>query len=203
MSSHFRETSTGAIPAPAAGQPWRIRPVLPVAKGLGAVAVVVLVLAFNREDPIQWAIATAAAVGLALWALRDVLAPVRLAADRDGIMVVSGYARRERLAWSDIENVRLDHRDRLGISSLLLEIDTDDALHLFSMHDLGADPREVLESLQRLRAGDDQDIGDTAADGHDTGDTAADGHHTCDTAGQGHDIADTAGDGHDTGDTAR
>ena len=161
MSSQSRETPTGAVPPPAAGQPWRIKPVLPVAKALGAVAVVVLVLAFDREDPVQWAMATAAAVGQALWALRDVIAPVRLAADRDGVTVVSGYARRERLAWSDIEHVRLARRDRLGISSVLLEIDTDDALHLFSMHDLGADPREVLECLQLLRAGDGHDTGDT------------------------------------------
>jgi hypothetical protein len=162
MSSHSWEMSTGAVPAPAAGQPWRIKPVLPVAKGLGAVAVMVLVLAFDREDPIQWAMASAVAVGLALWALRDVIAPVRLAADRDGITVVSGYARRRRLAWSDIEHVRLDRRDRIGVSSLLLEIDTDDALHLFSTHDLGADPREVLESLTRLRARDGHDAGGTA-----------------------------------------
>jgi hypothetical protein len=160
MSSQPWETPTGPVPPRTAGQPWRIKPVLPVAKGLGAVALVMLVLAFARDDPVQWAMATAAAVGLALCALRDVIAPVRLAADRDGVTVVSGYARRERLAWSDVEQVRLDRRDRLGIPSVLLEIDTDDALHLFSVHDLGADPREVLECLERLRAGDD--TGDTA-----------------------------------------
>ena len=51
MSSHSWETSS-SFPAPAAEQPWRIKPVLPVTKLLGAVAVLVLVLAFGREDPI-------------------------------------------------------------------------------------------------------------------------------------------------------
>ena len=93
---------------------------LPVTKGLGAVAVPILVFAFGRNDPVQW--------------------------------VMAGYARRRRIPWSAIERVRLDRRDRLGITSELLEIDADDALFLFSMHDLGAEPEEVLASLQALRS---------------------------------------------------
>ncbi len=125
---------------------------LPVTKGLGAVAVVVLVFAFGRDDPVQWAMAVAVAAGLAVWALRDVVAPVRLAADHEGITVVTGFAGRRRLVWAQIERVRLDRRDRLGITTEMLEVDADDALFLFSMHDLGADPHEVLEVLEKLRA---------------------------------------------------
>ncbi len=125
---------------------------LPVTKGLGAVAVVVLVFAFGRDDPVQWAMAVAVAAGLAIWALRDVVAPVRLAADHEGITVVTGFAGRRRLVWAQIERVRLDRRDRLGITTEMLEVDADDALFLFSMHDLGADPHEVLEVLEKLRA---------------------------------------------------
>ena len=44
----------------------------------------------------------------------------------------------------------------------MLEIDADDALYLFSMHDLGADPREVLEALEKIRAQDGQDTSDTS-----------------------------------------
>lgn len=126
---------------------------LPVTKGLGAVAVLVLVFAFGRDDPVQWVMAAAAAIGLAGWALRDLVAPVRLAADREGITVVAGFARRRRLAWAQIERVRLDRRDRLGISSEMLEVDADDALFLFSVHDLGVDPHDVLPVLEALRAG--------------------------------------------------
>lgn len=133
-------------------QPWRIKPVLPVTKLLGAVAIVVLAVAFVRHDPVQWGLAGALAAGLAIWAVRDLIAPVRLAADADGLTVVVGYAGRRRLSWADIDRVRLDRRDRLGIVTELLEIDADDALFLFSMHDLGADPRDVLRELEELRA---------------------------------------------------
>jgi hypothetical protein len=132
-------------------QPWRIKPVLPVTKLLGAVAIVVLAVAFVRGDPVQWVLAGAAAAGLAIWALRDVIAPVRLAADADGVTVVVGYAGRRRLGWDRIDRVRLDRRDRFGIAAEMLEIDADDALFLFSMHDLGADPRDVLQELDELR----------------------------------------------------
>jgi PH (Pleckstrin Homology) domain-containing protein len=144
-------------------QPWRIKPVLPVTKGLGAVAVPILVFAFGRNDPVQWVMAAAVAIGLAGWALRDVVAPVRLAADTEGVTVMAGYARRRRVPWSAIERVRLDRRDRLGITSELLEIDADDALFLFSMHDLGADPHDVLPVLEELRARHDKDAESASA----------------------------------------
>jgi hypothetical protein len=136
----------------AAGQPWRIKPVLPVTKLLGAVAVAVLVVAFGRRDPVQWFLVVAVALGLAIWALRDLIAPVRLAADSGGVTVVVGYAGRRRLAWSQIETVRVDRRDRLGMRTEMLELDAEDSLYLFSMHDLGAPPEEVLETLLALRS---------------------------------------------------
>ena len=144
-------------------QPWRIKPVLPVTKGLGAVAVLVLVFAFGREDPVQWVLAGAVAIALATWALRDVVAPVRLAADPEGVTVVAGFAGRRRLSWAQIERVRLDRRERLGLTSEMLEIDADDALYLFSMHDLGADPHDVLPVLEELRARHDKDAESAAA----------------------------------------
>ncbi len=133
-------------------QPWRIKPVLPVTKLLGAVAVLVLVFAFGREDVVQWVLAAVVSAGLAAWAVRDLIAPVRLAADAEGVTVIAGYARRRWLPWVQIAAVRLDHRDRLGVTSNLVEIDADDALYLFSIHDLGAEPREVLAVLAQLQA---------------------------------------------------
>lgn len=134
------------------GQPWRIKPVLPVTKGLGAVAVVVLATAFSRGDRVQWALAGAVAAGLAMWALRDLVAPIRLAADAEGLTVIDGFARRRWLPWAEIDRVRLDRRERLGLTTELLEVDADDMLYLYSMHDLGADPRDVLAELEELRA---------------------------------------------------
>ena len=131
---------------------WRVRPVLPITKLLGAVAVVVLVVAFGRDDPVQWFIAIAVATALAGWAVRDLIAPVRLSADTSGITMVVGFARRRHVAWPRVERVRVDRRDRMGLRSQLLEIDTGDNLHLFSAHELGTEPDEVAEALNELRA---------------------------------------------------
>jgi len=152
-----------AIVGHMSGQPWRIKPVVPVTKGLGAVAVVVLVFAFGRDDAVQWVLAGAVALGLAVWALRDVVAPIRLAADTTGVTVVAGFRRRRWLPWPEVERVRLDRRVRLGLTAELLEIDADDALFLFSMHDLGADPQDVLAELEELRTQHDKAAEDPAA----------------------------------------
>jgi hypothetical protein len=131
---------------------WRVRPVLPIAKLLGAVALVVLVVAFGREDPVQWFIAVVVAAALTGWAVRDLIAPVRLSADTSGVTMVVGFVRRRHVAWPQIERVRVDRRERMGLRNRLLEIDAGDSLHLFSLHELGADPEEVAESLNALRA---------------------------------------------------
>jgi hypothetical protein len=131
---------------------WRVRPVLPIAKLLGAVALVVLVVAFGREDPVQWFIAVVVAAALTGWAVRDLIAPVRLSADTSGVTMVVGFVRRRHVAWPQIERVRVDRRERMGLRNRLLEIDAGDSLHLFSPHELGTDPEEVAESLNALRA---------------------------------------------------
>ena len=131
---------------------WRIKPVLPVTKLMGAVAVIVLAAAFGGRDPIRWAIAVVAAVALGLWALRDLVAPVRLAADASGVTVVAGFARRRHLPWSAIERVRVDRRTHRGLRSETLELDAGDAIYLFSANDLGALPADVVASLSDLRA---------------------------------------------------
>jgi hypothetical protein len=130
---------------------WRIKPVLPVTKVMGAVAVVVLAVAFAGRDPIRWGLAAIIAVALAIWALRDLLAPVRLAADGEGVTVITGFARRRRLAWSQIERVRVERTTRRGLRNELLELDAGDTIHLFSAYELGALPEEVAATLADLR----------------------------------------------------
>jgi hypothetical protein len=157
MSNYsFSTIVASIIPRPACHSwcmQWRIRPVLPVTKLMGTVAVLVLAVAFADHDPIRWAIATVAAIALALWALRDVIAPVRLAADPTGVTVVAGFARRRHLPWPAIERVRVDRRSHRGLRSEILELDTGDAIYLFSANDLGALPEDVAASLADLRAG--------------------------------------------------
>ncbi len=93
----------------------------------------------------------AAALVLAAWGLRDVLAPVRLAADEQGVTVVTGYARRRRIPWADVERVRVGEHRSLGLRTEILEIDTGETLHLFSRHDLGAPCQDVEQALTVLR----------------------------------------------------
>lgn len=136
---------------------WRVPTRLIAAKVAGAV-VLALVAAYSAlvgHDRVAALVAGAAALGAGLYALRDVIAPVRLAADPDGVTVVTGLARRVRLPWSQIEAVRVDARSRYGVRSEYLEIDVGETLYLFSAYDLGASPTDVARALAaaRQRAG--------------------------------------------------
>lgn len=130
---------------------WRIKPVLPVTKGMGAVAVVVLAVAFAGRDPVRWSLALVVGAGLAVWAVRDLIVPVRLAADAAGVTVLTGFARRRHLPWAQIERVRVDVTSRRGLRSELLELDAGESIFLFSAHELGALPEEVAGALSDLR----------------------------------------------------
>jgi len=121
--------------------------VIVVKFGLVALLALLGLLASNRP---QVVVSLTAAVAMAIYAARDLLVRERLRADRDGVVAVSGYAGRRRLAWSDIERVRVDARSRLGASSELLEIDADPEIFLFSRHDLGVDPTEAAEALRAV-----------------------------------------------------
>ncbi|MGK5442560.1 PH domain-containing protein [Micromonospora sp. URMC 105] len=131
---------------------WRVPPALPVVKLVGAVALVALGLLLSDGDPVQVALTVAVAAGLLGWALRDLLAPVRLAADPAGVTVVQGYAGRRHLPWQVVEAITVDRRTRLGLSTETLEIDAGESLHLFGRYDLGAPPDEVAETLRAVRA---------------------------------------------------
>jgi PH (Pleckstrin Homology) domain-containing protein len=103
-------------------------------------------------DRLAWVFAFGAAGVLVVYTLRDLLAPVRLAADTEGVTVVTGFAGRHRLAWSEIERVRVDEARRFGTRSELVEIDADERLYLFSTYDLGARCHDVVQALTRLSA---------------------------------------------------
>lgn len=132
---------------------WRVPRKVPAVKLAAGAGVLALGLLFADGDVVRLVLAAAVAAGLALWAARDLLAPVRLTADPEGVTLVAGFAGRRRLAWSQIERVRVDARPRLGISTEMLEIDAGDSVHLFSEYDLGVPPGEVAAALQPLREG--------------------------------------------------
>jgi hypothetical protein len=130
---------------------WRVNPRLTAVKFAAAVVFLAAVF-FFRSDPAGLAIGLAAALALGAFALRDVLVPVRLAADPTGVTVVNGFAGHRHLPWARIERIRVDERRRLGVRSQLLEIDTGDSLHLFSGYELSASCEEVAALLKDLRA---------------------------------------------------
>jgi hypothetical protein len=129
---------------------WRVPPAHPVLKAAAAGAFALLAV-WSQDDRPFLLLAVVAAAGLAALALRDVIAPVRVAADGEGVTVVTGYAGRRRVPWPSVREIRVDERRRLLLSSRLLEIETDDDLYLFSAFDLGDDVRDAAEALRRLR----------------------------------------------------
>ncbi|WP_242907016.1 PH domain-containing protein [Actinomadura terrae] len=129
---------------------WRVPTKQIVAKCAAAAVVAALAVA-NAGDVERLLLAGVAAVGLAALALRDLVAPVRVAADPGGVAVVTGYAGRRHLPWSAVTAIRVDERRRLLLHTRLLEIETADDLYLFSAFDLGADVHDVAEALYRIR----------------------------------------------------
>ncbi|MFF0152608.1 PH domain-containing protein [Micromonospora sp. NPDC005203] len=130
---------------------WRVPASLPAAKLAGAVLLVALGLLFADGDPVRLVLAVLAAAVLAAWALRDLIAPVRLAVDPAGVTVIRGFAGRRLLPWPSIEAITVDRRPRLGLTSEVLEIDAGESLHLFGRYDLGAAPEEVAAALRAAR----------------------------------------------------
>lgn len=120
-------------------------------KALAATAflAVALLLSF---DTTRLIVAAAAAILLAVSAARDVLVPVRLAADERGVTVTVGIAGHRFIPWQLVERLVVDQRRRLGIRNELVEIDTGSDLYLFTGFEVGADPNEVVAELRRLRA---------------------------------------------------
>ncbi|SDY16435.1 PH domain-containing protein [Micromonospora pattaloongensis] len=134
------------------GDSWRVRPALPALKLTGAALMLLAGLMLGADDPVRLGLAMLSAAALLGWGLRDLLVPVRLAADSGGVTVVAGLAGRRRLPWARIERITAEARAHRGLRTQLLEIDAGDSLHLFSANDLGAPPDEVAARLRETRA---------------------------------------------------
>ena len=115
-----------------------------------ATVILILVAIGFPGDPTRTAFTVVAALLCGGYAARDLIAPIRVAADTDGVTMITGYASRHRLAWSDIDLVRLDQRRRYGTRSEFLEIDAGDELHLYSVYDLGVPPSDAVDALLAL-----------------------------------------------------
>lgn len=130
---------------------WRVDRRLTVAKLAGA-AIFAFAAVIGYPDPGQVIVVGLAALLLAVLGARDLIAPVRLAANPEGVAVATGFAGRRRIAWADIANIRVDTRRGLMLRSQVLELDTGDNLYFFGANDLGAPCDEVAERLRSLSA---------------------------------------------------
>lgn len=131
---------------------WRVPGSHAWLKGVAAALFAALAVV-RSADRLLILLAGVAALGCAALAVRDLLAPVRLAADAEGVTVVTGFAARLTIPWAEVERLRVDVRHRLGRRTELLEIDTGAGLHLLSRYDLGVPPGEALQELRLIRSG--------------------------------------------------
>ncbi|WP_163512712.1 PH domain-containing protein [Fodinicola acaciae] len=132
---------------------WRVPTRYVVLKAAVTVAFAATGLLLGRGDRIALILTVSGTAALLAYALRDLLAPVRLSADGAGVRVVSGYCGHLDVPWSRVERIRVDERRRLGLRTETLEIDTGERLHLFSAGELGADCADVADQLTSLRTG--------------------------------------------------
>lgn len=150
------DAQTGALSGQGATSPfgpdgvarWRIPPRRSVAKG--ALAVLFLLAALADHDRTWQAFTGLGALIMAGHAARDILLPVRLAADSQGATIVSGLARRLRVPWSQVETITATSHRHLGLNTRVLELDLGSDLHLLTEGDLGAPPEDVARVLRDL-----------------------------------------------------
>lgn len=129
---------------------WRV-PRHVVAVKVASTAVFALSALWFSDDVARFAVAVAATLLAGGYAVRDLVLPVRLTADAEGVGVSRGFFGLRRLPWDQIVRIKVDERRRFGTVSRLLEIDVDYTLFLFSKHEIGADPAEVADTLRALR----------------------------------------------------
>ena len=110
------------------------------------VGAVVVVLGSLLTDSAGRVLALPAALLLAAAAARELVLQPVLRADPDGLEVVVGL-RRHRVAWDDVERLRVV-RDR---RTPLLEIDLGSTLVVLSRARLGRSPDDVLAELSALQ----------------------------------------------------
>jgi hypothetical protein len=92
-----------------------------------------------------------AGLGLLALAGSDLLWRPRLAGDGDGLRL-RAPGRDVRLPWAQVTGIRVDQRQRFGLTSRTLEIDAGDDLFVLGRRSLGTDPREVAAALRTLRS---------------------------------------------------
>lgn len=129
---------------------WAV-PAALLAAGWLAAAAALAWCAFGSGDAAGRLLAGVAVLVLGGGALFGSLARPRLAATRSGVRV-RGMFRGLDFGWSEVSRLRLVHTRRFGRDVPTLELEVrDDRLFVFGRFDLGADPRDVADTLEGLR----------------------------------------------------
>jgi len=126
---------------------WSPRPVETAVAILAGLVVLLLAL---LADPGGRLLLGVAALGLLAVGAADVLLRPRLAADRAGIRVRT-LVSRHHLPWSAIGRVEVDEHTRYGLTSRTLELEAGELFVVLGKRTLGADPRDVADTLARIR----------------------------------------------------
>jgi hypothetical protein len=126
---------------------WSPRPVETAAAILAGLVVLLLAV---LADPAGRLLLGVAALGLLTLGAADLALRPRLAADRTGIQVRT-LASRHRLPWSAIRRLDVDEHTRYGLTSRTLELEAEELLVVLGKRTLGADPRDVADTLARIR----------------------------------------------------
>lgn len=117
----------------------------------GALALLAGVAAAVSGDRPGRVLLGAAALVLLAYAATDLLFWPRLVADPSGLQIRTPLTR-AHIPWTDVEEVRADARQRIGLRSVTLEIDAGEQLVVFSRRSLGADPEAVAGLLRAFAA---------------------------------------------------
>jgi hypothetical protein len=126
---------------------WSPRPAETAVAILAGLVVLLLAL---LADPAGRLLLGVAAFGLLAIGAADLLLRPRLAADRAGVQVRT-LASRHRLPWSAIRRVDVDEHTRYGLTSRALELEAGELFVVLGKRTLGADPRDVADTLARIR----------------------------------------------------
>jgi hypothetical protein len=116
----------------------------------GALSLIGAAAAVLSPDPAGQVLFAGAALVLLGYTVTDLVFWPRLTADAEGLLVRTPLTR-ARIAWSDVEAVRADARERLGLRSVTLEIDAGEQLLVFSRRALGADPATVAGLISAFK----------------------------------------------------
>jgi hypothetical protein len=133
---------TDPTPAPRRAPMCRFGPDRRLTALTAVLAAVAIGLAVVTNDAAGRLLFVGAALVLAAYAATDLYYWPRLAADADAVTVRSPLGS-ARLRWADIDAVRADVREHLGMRATTLEIDAGERLLVFSRRALGADPAQV------------------------------------------------------------